>query len=322
MPKTKSYTQKTQQGGLLEALLSDKCASPSKKASRKGAQIQKGGNVSAQLQQVGGDDSYSWHRATSADPRHNGIANARSHLLAEKRLPWEDEEKSGEAKRAAWINEVRTVMNQSGLNWRDALKEASRRRKATVPAYQTVVERVKNSYTGRKAEDVNCAVCPGKYTKPVARDVDGSIAYRPNAHKVSRAHLSETAATNILRDYYRQRAQAGAYKSMNTATKAMRQDISKVNRSRKIQSPCPTKMTNVTRRDGTVYQRQVVDKTHPDFAQCRSNWLYRATPHRFDMEGIDAGEGRASPAYQKGKLYDSKGRTQRTAKPSRRLARN
>lgn len=316
--KTKSYAQKTQQGGLLEALLADKSATPSR------PRIQ---NVATQ--QVGGADSYAWHRAASADPRHNGVANARSHLLAEKRLPWEDEEKSGEAKRAAWIDEVRTVMNQSGLNWRDALKEASRRRKANVPAYQTVVERVKSSYSGRKAEDVNCRTCPGKYTKPVARDVDGSVVYRPNAHKVSRAHLSETAATNILRDYYRQRAQAGAYKNMKTATKAMRQDISKVNRSHKrtdgsviIQSPCPTKMVNVTRRDGTVYQRQVVDKAHPGFAECRSNWLYRATPHRFDMEGIDAGEGRASPAYQKGKLYDSKGRAQRTAKPSRRLARN
>lgn len=332
MPKTKSYARKPTKGGLLEALLSDKrrplttIPSPThKKPSRKGARIQKGENrnrAQAQVQQVGGADSYSWHRSASANPAHNGVANARSHLLAEKRLPWEDEEKTGEAKRAAWINEVRTVMNETGLNWRDALKEASRRRKASVPAYQTVVERVQNSYKGRKAEDVNCVTCPGKYTKPVVRDVNGSIAYRPNAHKVSRTHLSETAATNILRDYYRQQAQSGAYKNMNTATKSMRQDISKVNRSRKIQSPCPTKLTNVTLRNGTVYQRRVVDRSHPAFAECRSNWLYRATPKRFDMEGIDAGEGRASPAYQKGKLYNSKGRTQRTVKPSRRVARN
>jgi len=333
MPKTKSHTQKAQQGGLLEALMSDRCSAP--KPSRKGARIQKGGKPQPQprpqprQQQVGGADSYSWHRSASADPAHNGFANARSHLLTEKRLPWEAEERTGEAKRAAWIAEVRAVMNEAGLNWRDALKEASRRRKENVPAYQTVVERVKNSYKGRNAEDVNCATCPGKYTKPVARDVDGSVAYRPNAHKVSRAHLSATAATNILRDYYRQRAQAGNYKNMATATKAMRQDISKVNRGHKnkqgqviLQSPCPTKLANVTRRDGTVYQRRVVDKTHPDFAECRSNWLYRATPSRFDMEGIDAGEGRASPAYQKGKLYNSKGRTQRTAQPSRRVARN
>ena len=102
----------------------------------------------------------------------------------------------------------------------------------------------------------------------------------------------------------------------------MRQDISKLNTSRVLQSPCPTKLINVTRKNGKVYQRRVVDKAHPDYAACRSNWLYRDSPRKFDMEGIDAGEGKDSPAYGKHKLHDSKGRKQRTKKPSRRLANN
>lgn len=261
----------------------------------------KGGLLGALLgDQKGGADSYAWHRAPSTDPQHNGLPNARSHLLAAKKLPWETEAKTGESKRAAWIEEVRGVMAETGLNWRGALKEASRRRKQNVNGYQTVVERVKESYTGRNADTVKCngPKCPGKYNKPVQRGNDGEVKYRPHAHNVSRKHLSTDAATKLLRDYYRQRA--NSYKNgIKSANKAMRQDISKVNTSRVIQSPCPTKLINVTSKKGKVYQRRVVDKSHPGFAQCRSNWLYRSTPGRFDMEGIDAGDGKDSPAYGK-----------------------
>lgn len=305
-----------QKGGLLEALLrEDRKSSVKSKAPR--ASAPKTARPKAKVQ-TGGADSYAWHRA----PSPLGVANARSHLLATKQLPWETEARSGEDKRAAWIEEVRVVMNESGLNWREALKEASRRRKSN-PKYQTVVERVKKSYTGRDASTVKCTPgkkCPGKYTKDVVREVDGSVAYRPNAHNVSRTHLTTDAAVNILRDYYKQRAKTGSYKKgMAGATKAMRQDIGKRNNSRVVQSPCPTKLITVTRKDGKVYQRRVVDKAHPAYADCRSNWLYRDSPLRFDMEGIDAGEGEASPAYGKYNLYNSKGRTSRTKNPSRRL---
>lgn len=267
-------------------------------------------------EQKGGGDSYAWHRSESR--KHRGIANARSHLLSKKKLPWETEAKSGESKRTAWISEVREVMVQSGLNWRDALKEASRRRKEKVPNYLTVEERVKDTYTGRKSTSVKCTpgkVCPGKYDKPIATKPTGEVMYRPNAHNVSKRHLTAEAATNLLRDYYRNRAKSGLYKKgISGATKAMRQDIGKTNSSRVMQSPCPTKLITVTRKDGKVYQRRVVDKDHPDFAACRSNWLYRATPRKFDMKGVDAGDSAAG----KSKLYNSKGR--KNAANSRRLA--
>lgn len=276
------------------------------------------------VEQRGGADSYGWHRADSGlvDEEGNSIANARSHLQTVKQLPWEDAPATGESKRAAWLEEVRAVMYETGMNWRDSLKEASRRRKQTTAGYQTVVERVKTSYTGRTAENVNCTEgkrCPGRYTKPVARGNDGDVTYRPNAHNVSRANLSRDAASNLLREYYKQRS--GQYKGgLKGATKAMRQDIGKKNRSRKVQSPCPTKLITVHRKDGKTYQRRIVDRQHPDYAECRSNWLYRATPRRFDMESVDFGDG-DSPAYGINKLPKTrkdKG-PEKTKKPSKRL---
>lgn len=255
-------------------------------------------------QQFGGADSYSWHRSESTDNSHivNGVryANARSHLLTKKRLPWEAEADTGENKRAAWIEEVKGVMQDTGMNWRDSLKEASKRRKQNNAEYKTVVERVKGSYIGRTAQNVNCSPgkkCPGRYTKPVVLTSQGDVTYRPNAHNVSRAHLSTNAAASILRDYYKERS--GSYKNgLRGATKAMRQDISKRKlKGNKTQSPCPTKMITVTRKDGKTYQRKIVDKSHPEYHECRSNWLYRATPGRFDMHKIDFGEGEDSPAY-------------------------
>jgi hypothetical protein len=279
----------TSKGGLLEALMRSK--------SKIGRNIQMPASATrpGQREQTGGADSYAWHR-----DKTNGIANAYSHLDAVKRLPWEREAKSGQTKRAIWVEEVRALAASEGLSWKDALKTASERRKANNQEYQTVVERVKNSYTGRREEAVTCKTdrCPGKYTKEVARDQNGEIIYRPQGHNASRKHLSATAATNVLRDYYRRHADQ--YKNgLAGATKAMRQDISRLNKSRVVQSPCPTKLSNVTNKKGTTFTRRVVDKAHPDFKECRSNWLYRDNPKKFDMEGIDAKTGKDSPAYPK-----------------------
>ena len=268
-----------------------------------------GGLLGALLGQKGGADSYAWHRAPSGTA---GLANARSHLLATKQHPWEDAPETGENKRASWIAEVRSVMEETNTNWRDALKEASRRRKQGTPNYKTVVERVTSSYTGRQASNVKCTdgkVCPGKYTKgPKIDAVTNERVYRPNAHKVSRVHLTADAAKNILRDYYKERAAKGTIKAgLVGATRAMRQDISKRNNKKIVQSPCPTKLVTVNKKDGTSYKRRVVDTQHVDYAACRSNWLYRSTPGRFDMETVDYGEGQASPAYGKNVLSALKG---------------
>jgi hypothetical protein len=322
-----------QRGGLLQALLDEYTQHKRDNGITGGAavqiqppetahmaQAQMAAQAAAQAVQTGGADSYAKHRGPSRnDPN---MALARANLLNTKQHPWEQQAATGEQKRAAWIAEVRDVMVQQGINWRDALKEASRRRKENIEGYATYKERVTASYTGRNAATVDCPpgkACPGKYTKPVARDQTGEIVYRPNAHNVSRAHLTTEAATHLLRDYYRQRA--NKYKNgLPGATKAMRQDISRLNKTRITQSPCPTKKITVTRRkDGLVYQRNVVDKSHPDYAECRSNWLYRDNPGKFDMQTVDAGEGKDSPAYGKTRLYKTKGRSPRTKKPSRRL---
>lgn len=289
------------------------------------AKQQKGGLLQALMDQynsqklpvqTGGADSYAKHRGPS---KVEGMALARANLLTAKKHPWEQEAATGESKRAAWISEVREVMTNEGLNWKMALEEASKRRQARNKQYKTVKKRVADDYKPRVAANVKCDKCPGKYDKDVIRDKNGQRVYRPNAHNVSRAHLSTEAATQLLRDYYRQRA--NKYKNgLPGATKAMRQDISRLNTTRVLQSPCPTKKVNVTKKDGTVYQRNTVDKKHPDFANCRSNWLYRANPGKFDIEKVDAGEGNKSPAYGKARLYKTQGRAQRTKKPSKRLA--
>jgi hypothetical protein len=263
----------------------------------------KGGLIDALWGQIGGADSYAWHRATSA----SGEANAKSHLSIKKKLPWEAKAQSGEEKRAAWIAEVRGVMDDTGSNWRDALKEASSRRKKDIPGYKTVIGRVTNGYTGRNADTVKCSagkVCPGKYNKaPKTDPVTKQRVYRPNAHNVSRVHLTTDAAKDILRDYYKERANSGSVKGgLKGATRAMRQDISKRKQGKKVQSPCPTKLIDVNRKDGTSYKRRIVDTKHPDYGACRSNWLYRSNPGRFDMKTIDYGEGKASPAYGKATL--------------------
>lgn len=249
-------------------------------------------------EQRGGDDSYLAHRT-----------QAPKNLQTKKQLEWENEARTGVDKRNIWLAEVRNIVAVDGLNWSAALEEASRRRKAKIDGYQTVKERTKSSYTGRQATNVQCAPgkrCPGKYTKDPAKDpVTGERVYRPNAHKGKHVHLTIDAAKNILRDYYKDRAATGAVKGgLKGATRAMRQDISRKRHRNKVQSPCPTRLITVNKKDGTSHQRRIVDRTHPDFAECRSNWLYRSTPGRFDMKTLDYGngpdsDGQLSPAYGK-----------------------
>lgn len=270
---------------------------------------QKGGNgLIDVIVQRGGADSYAWHRK-----------NVRAHLQSKTRLPWEGTARSGEEKRAAWIQEVRDVMEETGLNWRDAMKEASARRQQKIAGYRTVIQRTTDSYTGRRAENVKCtnpSKCPGRYTKPVVTN-NGKIVYRPNGHNVSRAHLTAEAATKILREYYKERAHK--YKDgRRGATKAMRQDISKRSKRAVVQSPCPTKIITVNGKNGP-YNKRIIDRAHPAFAECRSNWLYRSTPGKFDMETVDAGEGSASGAYGKNTLPKTYKSKKPRIRPSRRV---
>ena len=254
--------------------------------------INQGGLLDSLLQQKGGADSYSWHRSPSDKP---GYAKARKNLLSENKLPWEDSPESGERKRQAWIQEVRDVMQRNGLNWRDALKRASANRKQNNTEYKTVKERVKDSYTGRKASDVNCDSCPGKYDKDIIRDPQGNVTYRPHGFSGRKELLTTQSATNVLREYYKQRS--GTYKKgMSGATSAMRKDIVTKNNTRRTQTPCPTTVKN---------GKTVIDTQHPDYQACRSNWLYRKDPKKFDMKTVDHGENKGSSSYGKTKLHKS-----------------
>jgi hypothetical protein len=251
---------------------------------------QSGGLLEAVIQnQTAGADSYRQHRV-----------KAYKNLQTMKKLDWEPTAKTGATKREEWIKEVKALRLKEGYNWKTSLQEASKRRKENINGYKTVVERVQSGYTGRIADNVECNnpdICPGKYTKAVATASDGSIIYRPNAHK-SRVHLTTSAATKVLRDYYKSRAHT--YKDgLKGATTAMRKDISRKNHRSIVQSPCPTKLTSIKTKKGIVYERNIIDKEHPAYAACRSNWLYRDSPNAFDFETVDYGEGRASPAYGK-----------------------
>ena len=250
------------------------------------------GLLASLMKQKGGSDSYSWHRQESPGPefKKGRKTNARNNLLTEKQHPWETSKKSGEEKREQWIMEVRNVMAETGLNWRDALKEASRIRRESNPEYQTVKQRVVESYTGRDADTVACptGVCPGKYNKAISVNKDGEKIYRPQGHNGRKELLSTAAATEILREYYKERA----YKYKKGSKKALNADISRKNHSRKIQTSCPTKVINVNR-NGKVYQRRIIDRDHPDFQNCRSNWLYRSNPRKFDIDRIDDGSDEA-----------------------------
>lgn len=255
--------------------------------------INQGGLLHSLLQQKGGADSYSWHRSPSDTTA--GFANARNNLLIAKQHPWEDSAESGESKREAWIQEVRDVMQTQGLNWRDALKTASDNRKQKNNDYQTVKERVKGSYTGRNADSVDCDDCPGKYNKDVIKDSQGKVVYRPHGYHGRKELLTTKSATNILREYYKQRSTT--YKrGITGATAAMRKDIVTQNNSRQIQTPCPTTVQN---------GKTVIDKSHPDYQKCRSNWLYRKNPKKFDIKTVDHGENKESAAYGKTKLHKS-----------------
>lgn len=220
----------------------------------------------------GAGDGYAWHR-------ENAINNLQG---------------AGEAKRNEWLNEVRDVKTETGMDWKDALQEASRRRKQQDTNYQTWKQRVVGGYTGRQAQDVNCAEgkkCPGRYTKAA------STTYRPGAHY--KRPLSQQAAISQLRKHYREIGLSGGPEGLKKATKAMRQDISKKRAGKPLQ-PCPTRLITVTPKNGAPYQRRVVQKT----AECADNWLYRGSGVRYhDMVGVDYGDKKDSGAYGKRRLY-------------------
>jgi len=200
----------------------------------------------------------------------------------------------GEAGRSAWVEEVKAVQDANpGMSYGEALHYASQHRKEDDPNYLTVKERVVASYKPRKASDVNCApgkACPGAYNSPA------TSTFRPGRRNKSR--MTQQSAVDALREHYRSIGQAkGGKNGMKSATKAMRQDISKQRKGAPL-VPCPTKLNSLGRR--------VVDKNADGYAQCRDNWLFRNDPTKYDMEGVDHGESKKSSAYGKRRLNSAR----------------
>lgn len=209
---------------------------------------QQGGLLDLMFNEQSGGD-YRWHRTNAI----NNLAGV------------------GEAKRDAWLNEVRAVQGETGMMWKDALREASNRRRAANPNYRTWKETTISNYRPRVAANVTCPPdkpnCPGKYDRPA------TSTFRPGRR--NKRPMSEAAAVRVLREHYRNKGEESG--DMKAATKAMRQDISKKRNAKRVLQP-----------------------GSPD------SWLYRKNPTGYDMVGVDYGEGRKSPAWGKNKLYSRK----------------
>ena len=192
--------------------------------------------------------------------------------------------KSAISKRNQWLEEVAAVKRANPkLSHAEALKQASAARKQAIPGYKTVKQRVVQA---RK---------PRQYYK-----ADGSVGkFRPAGpyQKRSKQLMTVDAAKNALRAFYRQKI--GLKTSNKQATTAMRRDISSKTKSTRVLTPCPTKTITYSRRNPKTGKLvRVTRKVAVRTEACKRSWLYRKNPHKDDMQGVDNGLGRASPAYR------------------------
>ena len=188
----------------------------------------------------------------------------------------------GIVKRDEWLNEVRSIYKNGSTSWKAALAQASSNRKLKKNTYKTVKSRVIESYKGRNAENIKCAgpVCPGKYNKTPSTD------YRPNKHPSKRV-LTEKAALELLKNYYKQRGTL----TSEANEKSMRKDIS--TKRAKVLKPCATK----TIVDKNGKSRNIAIKS-PD---CADSWLYRKSKN-YDMYAVDNGN-KGNKLYTEGFNY-------------------
>jgi hypothetical protein len=230
--------------------------------------------VKAQVQQLGGAKTYEERAAIGRD-------------LA--------------TKAQAWRAEVADVRNRMGISFKDALVEASNRRKDTA-GYQTVADRRVAAYKPRVAADVSCygqSKCIGAYDRPGGPRYDGPA--------IRKTRVTAAGAEKLLRALYHQRGrELGPSDRLKTASArgraGYRRDKSMV--SSKVYEPCPTR--TIALANGNTRQIARAPKGHP----CRNNWQYASTikhhllghRKRFggfgDVRGVDDGVKDAS--YLKG----------------------
>jgi len=141
-----------------------------------------------------------------------------------------------DAKRAAWINEVRAVMAETGMSWKDSLKEASLRRKQRVKVNATVNTTVNATVNAKVNAKVNGG--PSKTIRPSQSVQSSSNAAHPHTQSTYR-HLSVPATIKLLRDHYQSRA--GQFKDESMGL-------------------MPVRTITVTRKDGKTYQRRAHQK--------------------------------------------------------------
>ena len=197
--------------------------------------------LKSEVSQSGGasGDGYKWHRANAFDNL---------------------QKKNGIEKRNQWINEVRQIIKEKNVTWREALVLASNARKSLNPNYATVKETVIAGYTGRKGAD-------GEKVP--------TTTYRPLRHENKRI-LTEKAAKKLLKEYYRDKGMKIG--DMKKAEQSMKSDISK--RRAKPLEGCKT----VEIKDSLNRTRNIAVKTE----KCADSWLYRK-PYKYDMINVDYG---------------------------------
>lgn len=218
--------------------------------------------------------------------------------------------KSARDKTKAWRDEVKAIADtlertaNGKINWPEAMKRASELRKTRNSNYKTTKEERVSALKGRTASSVNCPPgthCPGKYTRTAKSYV-----------KRNKRVMTLNSAKDTLRKYYRNALANGKFATETgvlkpqseraRATGAMRKDISSKRKSKPL-TACPTRQIVYNRRNprtGLVQTitRRVAIKTDG----CADSWLYRKSPSKRDIKGVDYGEGKNSPAYGQRKL--------------------
>jgi len=186
----------------------------------------------------GSGSGYGWHRSR----RGKSAAVSFTKTARDKTKTWRDEVRD--------IAETLPRTANDKLNWPQAMKIASHRRKQANPTYKTTKEERVSALKGRTADTVDCPQgirCPGKYT----REAKGYA-------KRNKRVMTLNSAKDTLREYYRNALANGRFATetgvlkpqseKTRATGAMRKDISSKRKSKPLMA-CPTREITYRRRN-------------------------------------------------------------------------
>ena len=204
-------------------------------------------------------------------------------------------------RRDEWINEVKAIQKEKGISYKEALAIASelRKKKAESSGKKYLAVRERRLKRPDGSFDRTTGICTDpKNCVALGRKVDPSRSFIGNYQReggsyAKRSHrrLTLNAATELLRNYYRDRISKGM--DIKTANANLIRSVSRKHSSVDPVPPCPTK--TITLKNGKTRKIAVVTP------ECKDNWLYRtANPNvkYRDMIGLDHGESKKSPALK------------------------